>query len=86
MDLIFTIHLVAPKNTKSLPLIQMILFNLTKKNLLLHFLLFFGSFLVSRYQKEKERLRPKPGVACCSSLLWRQDQVKDRDRNESSIT
>ena len=47
------------------------------KNLLLPFLLLFGSLLASGYQNEKERLRPKLGIFWCSSLLWRQDQVED---------
>ena len=46
----------------------------------------YGSLLASGYLKEKERLRPKLGIFWCSSLLWRQDQVHDRDHNESSIT
>ena len=61
--------------------------NLTYKRIFFFlFLLLFGSLLASGNQKKKERLRPKLGIVWCSSLMWRQDRVEDRDRNESSIT
>ena len=42
--------------------------------------------LITGYQKENERLRLKLGIVWYSSLLWMEDQVEDRDRNESNIT
>ena len=60
--------------------------NLTYKRIFFFLFIFFVSLLASDYQNEKKRLGPKLGIFWCSILSWRQDQVKDRDRNEASIT
>ena len=60
--------------------------NLTNKIIFFFLFCFFCSLLRSGCQKEKERLKTKLGIFGCSSFLWRQDQVEDRDRNDSGIT